>query len=91
MDVYISDVTEGEKRTKVKKEPFKIDYDADIKFEMLFKETRAATTLTKKTLDRYGKSESTLPEDLHYDADKLFRVFIKPKIMVRIFFTMMSL
>ena len=45
--------------------------------------SRAATTLTKATLDRYGKAQTTLPEDLHYDADCLFKMFEKPKLMVR--------
>ena len=43
---------------------------------------QAATTLSKSTLAKYTADKTTLPEDLHYDADKLFRLFIKPKIMV---------
>ena len=43
---------------------------------------QAATTLSKTTLAKYTAAKNTLPEDLHYDADKLFRLFIKPKIMV---------
>ncbi len=53
-------------------------------FESYFKQNpRAATTLSKSTLDKYSKSSTTLPEDLHYDADKLFRLFLKPDMMVR--------
>ena len=73
---------DGTQKSKLKKEAFKLEYDVEINFENNFKETRAATTLTKGTLDKYSKSITTLPEDLHYDADKLFRVFIKPKILV---------
>lgn len=43
---------------------------------------QAATTLSKTTLAKYTVDKTTLPEDLHFDADKLFRLFIKPKIMV---------
>ena len=43
---------------------------------------QAATTLSKSTLAKYTADKTTLPEDLHYDADKLFRLFIKPKIRV---------
>ena len=38
--------------------------------------------MSKSTLAKYTADKTTLPEDLHYDADKLFRLFIKPKIMV---------
>lgn len=43
---------------------------------------QAATTLSKATLAKHTATKTTLPEDLHYDADKLFRLFIKPRIMV---------
>lgn len=43
---------------------------------------QAATTLSKATLAKHTATKTTLPEDLHYDADKLFRLFIKLRIMV---------
>ena len=43
---------------------------------------QAASTLSKATLAKHTARNTTLPEDLHYDADKLFRLFIKPRIMV---------
>jgi condensin complex subunit 2 len=67
---------------KTKKEEVVLKYNEDIDFGSYFKQSRAATTLTKATLDKYSQSQTTLPEDLHYDPDKLFRLFNKPKIMV---------
>ena len=69
-------------KKKDKKEPFYIKYNEEINFDLYFKETRAATTLSKSTLDKYSKSSTTLPEDLHYETDKLFRLFTKSKMMV---------
>ena len=67
---------------KEKKAAFQIKYEEDEDLEDCFKESKRSTTLTKSTLDKYSKSDKTLPEDLHYDAEKLFSLFIKPKIMV---------
>ena len=85
LDTIRTTIANGTQKAKPKKEPFKLEYDVEINFENNFKETKKATTLTKGTLDKYSKSLTTLPEDLHYDADKLFRVFIKPKILVSVF------
>ena len=43
---------------------------------------QAARTLSKATLAKHTATKTTLPEDLHYDADKLSRLFIKPRIKV---------
>lgn len=70
-------------KSKVKKPTFRIDFDEEIDFEKLFKIAKS-TTLTKATKSKYSKNQTTLPKDLHYEADKLFRVFRKPKLMVRL-------
>ena len=57
-------------------------YLFELPFIVVFFFCQAATTLSKSTLAKYTADKTTLPEDLHYDADKLFRLFIKPKIMV---------
>ena len=57
-------------------------YLFEVPFIVVFFFCQAATTLSKSTLAKYTADKTTLPEDLHYDADKLFRLFIKPKIMV---------
>ena len=74
----------GDKKEKKKdkKEPFYIKYNEEINFDLYFKETRAATTLSKATLDKYSKTSTTLPEDLHYETEKLFRLFTRSKMMV---------
>lgn len=59
-----------------------MDYDQDIDFDNHFKSSRA-TMLTKATMIKHSKKKNTLPKDLHYDADKLFRLFQKAKVMVR--------
>ena len=92
MPVYVfcvthaDDVASGQgdknKKSKDKKEAFVIKYEEDVDFDAKFKQTRAATMLTKATLDRYSKTQTTLPEDLHYDSDKLLKPFLKPKVMV---------
>ena len=61
-----------------------INYKEEIDFDAYFKESRASTTLTKATLDKYSNAQTTLPEDLHYDADQLFKLFANPKLMVSI-------
>ena len=73
----------GKKPAK-KKEPFKLSFEekTEAEFEKYFKETRASTTLTKATLVKYSKSNTTLPDDLHYNMDTLFQLFSKPKVLV---------
>ena len=73
---------EGEKKPRGKKEPFRIDYKDEVDFDSHLKNTRAATTLTKATLVKYSKSQTTLPKDLHYNGEKLFKLSLKPKLMV---------
>ena len=75
---------EGEKKPRGKKEPFRIDYGAEVDFDSCLKKTRAATTLTKTTLVKYSKSQTTLPKDLHYDGENLFKLSLKPTLMVRV-------
>jgi len=71
------------KKKRAKKQPFSIKFDSEVDFTSSFAKGRAATTLSKSTLAKYTADKTTLPEDLHYDADKLFRLFIKPKIRVK--------
>ncbi|XP_067656794.1 condensin complex subunit 2-like [Haliotis asinina] len=69
-------------KNKTKKVAFRVNYHEKADTDASFKASKA-TALTKTTLSRYSKDQTTLPEDLHYDADKLFRPFLKPKIMVK--------
>lgn len=74
-------VTEQGKK-KLRKEPFSMNYDQEVDFDNLFKVSRS-TMLTKATMMKHSKKKNTLPKDLHYDADKLFRLFQKSKIMIK--------
>ncbi|ELU01811.1 hypothetical protein CAPTEDRAFT_224498 [Capitella teleta] len=70
-----------EKKTK-EKSVFSIDYEKEEDLDSKLKKTRAATMLTRATLDRYSKSQTTLPEDLHYETEQLTKPFTKPEIMI---------
>ena len=59
-----------------------MEYDQPIETETYFKKSRASTTNSKKTLQNYSRAKTTLPDDIHYDGEKLFRLFNKPNIMV---------
>ena len=54
-------------------------------FKEKFKETKAATTLTKATLEKYSKTPAILPVDLHYNGDDLRLLFEKPVVLVSTF------
>ncbi|KAJ8317223.1 hypothetical protein KUTeg_005127 [Tegillarca granosa] len=71
-----------EDKSKRKKIVFKLEYEDDKDFDKFFKKSKG-TTLTKLTLTKYSKDKNTLPKDLHFDADKLFRLFTKTKIMIK--------
>jgi len=81
------EIEEGEvkykKEKRGKKREFSLDFDEERDFQTNLKKTRASTTLAKSTLEKYSKSRSTLPEDLHYDGDNLFQIFGKPKVMLK--------
>lgn len=68
-------------RSKPRRQPFQLTYEGGVDFESKFKASKA-TSLTKATLQKYCQNKTTLPEDLHFPADKLFRLFHRQKIMV---------
>ena len=70
-------------KSKGKKTVFRIDFDEEIDFDSKFKKSKG-TALTKNTLNKYSKDQTTLPHDHHYDADKLFRLFLQKARMVGI-------
>lgn len=73
----------GASKKKLRKEPFEVNYNQQIDFDSFFKPSKS-TMLTKATMIKHSKKKKSLPKDLHYDADKLFRLFGKSKIMVSI-------
>ncbi|XP_071494851.1 condensin complex subunit 2-like isoform X1 [Diadema antillarum] len=75
---------EGPKKAKSKKPLFRINYDEQINFENSFSESKAATTLSQATLNKYKKSELTLPDhDNDYKPASLFQMFLRPTFMVK--------
>ena len=77
-------ITAKSQKSKVKKPVFRIDFDEEIDFDARFK-TSKATSLTRTTLNKYSKDQTTLPKDHHYDADTLFRLFLLKRRMVCIY------
>ncbi|XP_033756730.1 condensin complex subunit 2-like isoform X2 [Pecten maximus] len=72
----------ADKSQKTKKPVFKINYDEEMDFELKFQPSKSVT-LTKATLTKNSKNKKTLPKYLHYETDKLFRLFVKPKLMIK--------
>jgi len=86
MLVYVvladSESTAGEKTKRSRmKEAFLATFDESIDLDWSFKVTRATTTVTKVTLEKHSKQQTTLPEDLHYDANLLMRLTSMPSVM----------
>ncbi|XP_060079237.1 condensin complex subunit 2-like [Ylistrum balloti] len=71
-----------DKQQKAKKPVFKIDYDEEIDVELRFQPSKSVT-LTKATLTKNSKNKKTLPKYLHYETEKLFKLFVKPKLMIK--------
>ncbi|XP_042333052.1 condensin complex subunit 2 [Sceloporus undulatus] len=65
-------------KRKPPKKTFEIVFDEEVNFEPYFRKTRAATTLSKATLENQNKKSNTLPADFHYDPENLTRLFLKP-------------
>ncbi|XP_030058345.1 condensin complex subunit 2 [Microcaecilia unicolor] len=70
----------SEKNIKMKKAKkiFELNFEEDIDFEIHFRETRAATTLSKMTLDSQNKKSTTLPADFNYHPDNIIQLSLKP-------------
>ena len=60
-------------------------FDENLDLDWHYKVTKAAITVTKTTLDKHTKQQTTLPEDLHYDAKQLMKLFTMPSVMVCLF------
>ncbi|XP_069773870.1 condensin complex subunit 2 isoform X2 [Narcine bancroftii] len=73
----------GKNRKRQLKKIFEIDFEEKINFELHFRNTRAATTILKATLDRRNGKMTTLPTDFHYNPDNITCLFLKPSIKIR--------
>lgn len=83
-------ITSSKDRVKGKKTVFKIDFEEEIDFDNKFKVSKA-TALTKNCLNKYSKDQTTLPKDHHYDADKMFRLYMLKRRMVSELYFILSL
>ncbi|XP_037022218.2 condensin complex subunit 2 isoform X1 [Artibeus jamaicensis] len=68
----------SENRKKSTKKEFEIDFDDDIDFDVYFGKAKAATILSKSTLENQTWRATTLPTDFHYEADNLVQLHLKP-------------
>ncbi|XP_048208271.1 condensin complex subunit 2 [Perognathus longimembris pacificus] len=67
---------------KSAKKDFEINFDDDVDFDEYFRKTKAATVLTKTTLENQTWKATTLPTDFHYEIDTLVQLHLKPGIRV---------
>ncbi|XP_031227661.1 condensin complex subunit 2 isoform X2 [Mastomys coucha] len=67
-------------KKKSAKKDFEINFDDDIDFDAYFQKTKAATILTKSTLENQNWRATTLPTDFHYETDNLAQLHLKPGV-----------
>ncbi|XP_069869467.1 condensin complex subunit 2 isoform X1 [Dipodomys merriami] len=72
----------SENKKKSTKKDFEINFDDDVDFDVYFRKTKAATVLTKTTLENQNWKATTLPTDFHYEIDTLVQLHLKPGIRV---------
>ncbi|KAJ8286162.1 hypothetical protein GJAV_G00035220 [Gymnothorax javanicus] len=66
-----------ESRKRKPKKVFVLDFNSDINFDIHFRSTRAATTISKSALSTSNK-KTTLPSDFHYAPESLSQLNYKP-------------
>lgn len=81
-DPSLRSLTGNSQRSKTKRQPFQLTYENGGDLDSKFKASKA-TALTKATMQKYSKKKTTLPKDLHFEADKLCRLFLRQKIMIK--------
>lgn len=72
--------SQSENRKKSTKKDFEIDFEDDIDFDVYFRKTKAATVLTRSTLESQNCKATTLPTDFLYEVDTLVQLHLKPGI-----------
>ncbi|XP_023573222.1 condensin complex subunit 2 [Octodon degus] len=70
--------SQPETRKRSTKKDFTIDFDEDTDFSAYFQKTKAATVLSKSTLENQNWKATTLPMDFHYEVDTLVQLHLKP-------------
>ncbi|XP_065649777.1 condensin complex subunit 2 isoform X2 [Hydra vulgaris] len=76
-------VSDTSKCSVKKKIPLRINFEEEVDFKKYFSSGRAATYLKDSTLEKYSSQFTVLPEDLHYTADNLFKLWLMPLLSLR--------
>jgi condensin complex subunit 2 len=63
---------------KKQKENFRIDFDEEVDFNKFFREGRASTHLKDSTLEKLDKIQTMIPEDIHYEVESFFKLYLRP-------------
>lgn len=88
--LFLTPAAEDTQASKVKqagrqKERFMLDFFGPALDQgAAFATSRAATVLTKATLNK-GAADNLLPQDTHYDVARLQRLFCRPRAVVSLF------
>ncbi|XP_006900758.1 PREDICTED: condensin complex subunit 2 [Elephantulus edwardii] len=72
--------SQSENRKKNTKKDFEINFEDDTDFDAYFHKTKAATVLTRSTLENQNWRATTLPTDFHYEIDNLIQLYLKPGV-----------
>ncbi|XP_038615206.1 condensin complex subunit 2 isoform X2 [Tachyglossus aculeatus] len=67
-----------ENKKKSAKKTFELNFEEDIGFDVYFRKTKVATTLSKGTLENQNQKATTLPADFHYEPDNIIQLNLKP-------------
>ncbi|KAM9584993.1 condensin complex subunit 2 [Trichechus inunguis] len=72
--------SKSENKKKSTKKDFEIDFEDDIDFDVYFRKTKAATILSKSTLENQSWKSTTLPTDFLYETNNLVQLHLKPGV-----------
>ncbi|XP_065601210.1 condensin complex subunit 2 isoform X6 [Cyrtonyx montezumae] len=72
--------TEKENKKRNAKKAFEVNFDEDVDFEMYFRKTKAALTLSKSILENQNVKSTTLPADFNYSPNNIIQLFLKPDV-----------
>uniref|UniRef100_F6UB58 Condensin complex subunit 2 n=2 Tax=Ornithorhynchus anatinus TaxID=9258 RepID=F6UB58_ORNAN len=72
-----------ENKKKSTKKIFEINFEDDIGFDVYFRKTKTATTLSRGTLENQNRKATTLPANFHYEPDNIIQLNLKPGSRLR--------
>ncbi|OXB54079.1 hypothetical protein ASZ78_005591 [Callipepla squamata] len=71
---------EKENKKRNAKKAFEVNFDEDVDFEMYFRKTKAALTLSKSIVENQNVKSTTLPADFNYSPNNIIQLFLKPDV-----------